>query len=462
MEGKVKVRRLISLLFGFRGVVSRRTYFLSGLALFALKYAGDWALSAVFASHALGIVDYSNPVLSARLSALGAYPSWLPVVMMGWALPFIWIGVSMSARRAVDAGRSPWLSLLFLLPIVNYLLIVLLCALPAGEPAAARLAANIGAPPGADSMLERLKVAALSSLAATSFGALGVVFSVFGMRQYGSALFIGIPFLLGVISGLVLNHRARRSAGATVSVALLSVTLVGGASLLLALEGLLCLAMAAPLAYPLAVLGAILGRALAQGPRPLQPTASLLVAWPLLAAVPWDTAERFPERVVLSSVDIDAPPEHVWPHVIAFPPLPPASEWLMKSGVACPLRATIEGQGVGAVRYCEFTTGPFVEPITAWDPPYRLAFDVASQPPSMREWSPYEVVHAPHLHGGLQSLRGAFQLTRLAGDRTRLEGRTWYRLKMSPNVYWAWYADYAIGVIHHRVLSFIRTLSERP
>ena len=78
----------------------------------------------------------------------------------------------------------------------------------------------------------------------------------------------------------------------------------------------------------------------------------------------------------------------------------------------------------------------------------------------MREWSPYEVVHAPHLHGGLQSLRGEFQLTRLPGDRTRLEGTTWYRLKMAPNAYWAVYGDHAIHVIHQRVLSFVRELSE--
>ena len=78
----------------------------------------------------------------------------------------------------------------------------------------------------------------------------------------------------------------------------------------------------------------------------------------------------------------------------------------------------------------------------------------------MREWSPYEVVHAPHLHGGVQSLRGEFKLTRLPGDRTRLDGTTWYRLKMAPNAYWALYAELAIHTIHLRVLSHIRTLSE--
>jgi hypothetical protein len=48
-------------------------------------------------------------------------------------------------------------------------------------------------------------------------------------------------------------------------------------------------------------------------------------------------------------------------------PVPPPV-WIYGLGVAYPLRARIEGEGVGAVRHCEFTTGAFVEPITAWEP----------------------------------------------------------------------------------------------
>jgi len=39
----------------------------------------------------------------------------------------------------------------------------------------------------------------------------------------------------------------------------------------------------------------------------------------------------------------------------------------------------------------------FVEPITRWEPPARLSFDVRSQPLPMQEWSFYRRVHPPHL-----------------------------------------------------------------
>jgi hypothetical protein len=218
--------------------------------------------------------------------------------------------------------------------------------------------------------------------------------------------------------------------------------------------------MAWPLAAPVAAVGARLGAALAA-----QPSAraahltSLLLAWPLLTGV--EAVHRTPPlREVRSVVEVDAPPALVWPEVVAFADLPPPAEWVFRLGIAHPRRARIDGHGVGAVRHCEFSTGAFVEPITAWDEPTRLAFDVASSPPPMHEWSPYAAVHAPHLLDGLRSRRGEFRLVPLAGGRTRLEGRTWYELRMFPQAYWTLWSDALIHAIHHRVLDHIRRRAE--
>jgi hypothetical protein len=126
------------------------------------------------------------------------------------------------------------------------------------------------------------------------------------------------------------------------------------------------------------------------------------------------------------------------------------------------VRATIEGQGIGATRYCEFTTGTFVEPITAWEHPVRLAFDVTDQPPALIELSPYRQVHPPHFAGYLTSKRGEFRLIELPGGRTRLEGRTWYSFAMYPEGYWTLWSDLLIHRIHRRVLEHIKAVSERP
>jgi hypothetical protein len=124
------------------------------------------------------------------------------------------------------------------------------------------------------------------------------------------------------------------------------------------------------------------------------------------------------------------------------------------------MRARIDGEGVGAVRNCEFSTGPFVEPITTWDPPSRLAFDVRSQPPSMTELSPYRNVKAAHLEGYMVSKRGEFRLIPLPGNRTRLEGSTWYTLAIFPEMYWTPWGEALLHSIHGRVLAHIKQLSE--
>jgi hypothetical protein len=124
------------------------------------------------------------------------------------------------------------------------------------------------------------------------------------------------------------------------------------------------------------------------------------------------------------------------------------------------MRARIEGSGAGAIRYCEFSTGPFVEPIEVWDEPRLLSFRVTKSPAPMREWSPYGDLITKHLNGYLISEHGEFRLVPLPNGRTLLEGATWYQHGLWPAEYWRWWSDAIIHRIHLRVLTHIRTLAE--
>jgi hypothetical protein len=164
-------------------------------------------------------------------------------------------------------------------------------------------------------------------------------------------------------------------------------------------------------------------------------------------------------REVLTAIEIDATPEEVWQHVIDFPPLAPPTELPFRVGIAYPMKARLVGTGVGAIRYCEFSTGAFVEPITAWEPGRRLAFDVVDQPEPLRELSPWGHIVPKHLNSGFRSVRGEFRLIPLEGGRTRLEGRTWYRVGLAPTSYWQPVTDEMIHLIHRRVLEHVAALS---
>ena len=140
--------------------------------------------------------------------------------------------------------------------------------------------------------------------------------------------------------------------------------------------------------------------------------------------------------------------------------MPAPQHWLFSTGVAYPLRARIDGEGVGAVRRCEFSTGAFVEPITVWDEPRRLSFDVIEQPVPMEEWSFYAQVNPPHLDHSFKSRRGEFRLIATPSGGTRLEGSTWYAMDMGPAPYWQVWGDAILHRIHTRVLEHVRRLSE--
>jgi len=186
----------------------------------------------------------------------------------------------------------------------------------------------------------------------------------------------------------------------------------------------------------------------------------MALALPLMAFV---EAPRLGEasRPVQTSFVVNASPEKVWPNVIGFSEIEVPRPWYFRSGIAMPLRARIDGEGVGAVRHCEFTTGSFVEPITVWEPPRRLAFTVESQPPTMEEWSPYSQIAPPHIEESiLTSKRGEFLLEPLPDGKTKLIGTTWYDLDMAPNWYWALWSDAILHKIHERVLTHVAQLSE--
>ncbi len=393
-------------------------------------------------------------------------PTWLFAAMALFALPFMWVGVTMSVRRAVDAGQSAWLGLLFIVPIVNYLIMIALAVVPSKDGIA--WSPHPTTPyRGADQAPPSLHIdsgvkSALFGVAGAVGVGLGMVgFSVYVFGSYGAALFFVTPFVMGALSAFLYNRPHARPLGRTLVVAVASCVITGSAMLLFALEGLVCLFMAFPLAAGIAILGAVVGRSIANHTTTttLGQTAAMALVLPGLAGA--EAKVEAPQlHEVISTVEIDAPPDRVWDNVIGFSELPPPAELIFQTGIAFPMRARIEGAGVGAVRHCEFSTGPFVEPVTLWDPGHRLSFDVRSQPDAMKEWSPFRYIHPPHLDGTIRSRRGEFRLFALPGGRTRLEGSTWYELSMAPEPYWAVWSDGLIHAIHQRVLKHVKHLSE--
>ena len=288
--------------------------------------------------------------------------------------------------------------------------------------------------------------------------------SIFILGSYGATLFALIPLFIGFLSTRISNVRTDIGLFSSIMLSMASLFLADLLLFMLSVEGLVCIIMALPITILATFLGSLLAYKLIgkqqNGADFTADTIALLLLMPMFMSFDNYVDEKEDVTAVTSSVVVEADIEDVWNEVVAFSPIDVPLDFIFRSGISYPIDARIEGEGVGAIRYCNFNTGSFVEPITVWDEPHHLAFDVEEQPIPMTELSPYDI-RPQHLHGYFVSKRGEFRLTEQADGTTLLEGTTWYYQKIYPAFYWNLWSDMIIHNIHDRVLGHIKAEVER-
>ena len=449
----------------WRGRVGRAAYTGVGILLFAIKHNLDRVIALTF-GYKWGIFNYWIFNKPAGIDTLSGQQAKYYATLVAVAIPFIWIGVVLTLRRLRDANLPLWMVAFFFLPFLNLIFFLILAVIPS----ASANATTRRAPRGFYHSVSRVVPdsefgsAVVGIVVTVVLAVVATTLSARGLGNYGWGLFVGIPFFLGLNSVLIYGFHRPRSLGKCLLVSLLSVALVGTALFFIAVEGLICLVMAFPLAVVVALFGGFIGYILQQRQsfpaESLRVVSLIFVLLPGLVLLESAIAEEPPLYAVHTSQVVNAEPEKVWPKLVSFTELAQPQELLFQTGIAYPIRAEIDGTGVGAVRHCVFSTGEFVEPIKVWDEPRLLKFTVSAQPPVMNEWSPYRDLHPPHLENYLLSREGQFLLTPVAGGKTLLEGTTWYQNRFWPAAYWHVWSDFIIHRIHMRVLVHIKRLAE--
>jgi uncharacterized membrane protein YhaH (DUF805 family) len=113
-------------------------------------------------------------------------------------LPFLWIAVSLSVRRAVDAGKNAWLGLWIFVPFVNLLMMVYFCLLPSDSTRAVEANQD---PVYREPLIEHRLSSALLGIAASAVICITMVsVCVYLIQDYGAALFMGTPIIMGATS----------------------------------------------------------------------------------------------------------------------------------------------------------------------------------------------------------------------------------------------------------------------
>lgn len=378
-------------------------------------------------------------------------------------VPFVWLLVAMTLKRLRDLETTEWFGLLLFVPAVNLLFFLLLCFQPSDEKLEKTERRG-------GTFLESLLPstswgsAVVGALAGAIGGTVLSYVSIAAVGSYGSTLFLGIPFFMGYLAAWLHGFRQKRTTGECLAVAMASIFLAGAFIVGLAFEGIICVAMAVPLAVPLTLLGGALAH-MSQKSRhaQAQPAAmlSLLIVIPLLAGAEFWKPAPTPHHVVHSSEEIAAPPHVVWQRIISFPRIEEKPHWILRLGMAYPLEAKTTGAGLSGDRQTAFSTGISREPILAWEEGKHFAFRVAEEPPLMKETSPYGTIHVRHLEDhDFRSGRVDFYLTKLPGERTQLDCWSAYENRMWPGGYWQLWTDEIVRQVQLRVFRHVKKLAE--
>ena len=437
----------------FNGRIRRGAYALASCCVFFAQH-----LAVLIAFKGLGqplTMDWRFWFTPLRLVANlnGASPVAMSLALAAMLL-VTWVLVALAFRRATDACASGWLAAWVVAPIIQVPLILVLSVLPhrEGRPT------PDGAPQSAKS--ERPWAAVQGALAGAGLTVVAVAVGALMFGQYGYGMFVVSPFVIGLLTAYLANRDRDIGGVATIVVVVWAMTLGGLALIGLALEGVVCLIMAAPLAFGAALVGAMPGRAMARARQ--GPAKHVLMSVALLPAM-FATEHALPSPTrfeTVESVDIAAAPHSVWQSLVRMGPITEPPSVPFRLGLAYPIDGQIIGEGAGAIRRGMFSTGVAYERVTVWSPDRRLAFLVLSDPPMLRELSPYAHVHAPHVTGYFHTGYASFTITPMAGGHSRLTLLTSHELNLDPAQYWLPFAKWAVHSNKIRVLDHFRRQAE--
>lgn len=239
-----------------------------------------------------------------------------------------------------------------------------------------------------------------------------------------------------------------------------------GVVMALAWEGLICLVMAAPIYFAMAVAGGVVtGTIIAMSERRHAPPPTTALASALLLPFLLAPAEaRLPVedqlRDVHTAIAIRADAATVWREIVRVPEIREHEQrpgLFHRIGIPQPLEATLDAERIGGIRLARFKGGiVFHETVTEWEPEKGFAFAIRVDPASIgTSLDEHVTVGARHF----DVVHGRFRIEP-AGDGVVLHLTSRHRLSTRFNAYAGLWTDAVMADIQDTVCEVIRRRAE--
>ena len=294
-------------------------------------------------------------------------------------------------------------------------------------------------------------------------GALLIVFFLvlLNIGNYGWTLFCIIPFSLGITCGYYTKTFRSRAFLKGTLIVLIVLAVISGLLITAGMEGAICILMAEGLIALPAFLGMVVGYFI----RNLYQTYSfgliLLLNTSFLAYDAVDT--NIVQSTAVKTITINASREKVW-NVLTQPVnFSLHKNMFFKAGVSYPTSMQLDYDEKGkCFLACNLNNGFAALEIAQLDSLERMRFLIPQEVQTMKEFTFYNSLDAPHLKGYFNPSYGEFVLQALSDTQCTLTARTSYSYKITPVFYWRWWSDYLVNTMHEHVLEDIQVLAEMP
>lgn len=279
----------------------------------------------------------------------------------------------------------------------------------------------------------------------------GAILLLLKAGDYGSSLFLALPFTLGVLIGFTGYPRYSYwrfhvwANGICLAVTLL--TWMTG------FEGAICIIMAYGIVLLPLTAGLFLGTAIWR--IRLRNKLPMLLMLCAVNPITYLSERTFPPlytHEVVTTMEVEAPVQRVWAVLTSPVAFGTSDHFLLRSGVTYPLDMRLDRSGDEPCLVCHLNNLDTRLRVVALDSLRSMAVEPIEQPIPMREVSFIGELDAPHLHGYFGVDRGEFRLERIDDGHTRIIASTRYHHRIAPAFYWRWWSDHLIDAMHRNVL----------
>jgi hypothetical protein len=280
--------------------------------------------------------------------------------------------------------------------------------------------------------------------------------------EYGFALFIGIPCIMGYTTGFFVPDNGSYRLLKNIGLSILVIAAISGLLILLGAEGAICILMALGILVVPVYVGVVIGRATKSFSTNKKTYSVCLIV--LLAPVLYlhDLySSAHIDSSVSTSVSINASPSSVWTTINNRVNFGKSKYPLLNAGVSYPLSMEMQRVGTNCMLVCPTSNDTSRLLVTRLVPNRLLTFKHEGALLPMKELTLYNTFDMPHLHDYFKHEYGEFSLVVNTDGTTRLTATTKYTYDIAPGFYWKFWTEGLISQMHHQVLQKIKILSEQ-